>query len=88
MSILGKVLDVFLKDKFGEWMKSASEDQLREAYEEERLKYYVNTGEKTHEMMRINDELLKRSSEKWKSNAHRSKDPNYRWTDANRWEKE
>ena len=39
-------------------------------------------------MKRIDSEMSRRSAEKWENNPNRNKDPNYRWTDANRGDKD
>ena len=36
-------------------------------------------------MKRLNFEINKRVSKKWKNDPRRNKNPNFRWTDANRW---
>ncbi len=88
MGLLGNLF----KDKFGEWMKSASDKELEDAYEARRQKWLKEeartTGEKTPEMKRLDAEISRRSAEKWENDPRRSKDPNFRWTDANRWDKD
>ena len=88
---MGLLSNIF-KDKFGEWMENASFDELKDAYEERRQKWLKEeartTGEKTPEMKRLDKEISRRAAEMWKNDPRRSKDPNYRWTDANRWEKD
>lgn len=32
-------------------------------------------------------DLFKSGFEKWENDPRRNRDPNYRWTDANRWDK-
>ncbi|NLE20449.1 MAG: hypothetical protein GX623_06520 [Clostridiales bacterium] len=80
------------RDSFGEWLSSATDKQLEDAYESRRKQWLKDgqcgTGEKTPEMQRINSEKSRRSTEKWKNDPRRNKDPNYRWTDANRWDKD
>ena len=39
-------------------------------------------------MNRLNEEINKRVEEEWENNPERNRDPNYRWTDANRWDKD
>ena len=46
------------------------------------------TGIKTPEMVKIDSEMSRRSAIKWQNDPKRSRDKNYRWTDANRWEKD
>jgi len=88
MGLFGKLF----KDSFGEWMKNASFEELEAAYEERRKKWLKKeartTGEKTYEMKRLDAEIGRRAAEKWKNDPRRSKDPNYRWTDANRGDKD
>ncbi len=79
-------------DPLGEWMKTASYEDLAAAYEERRqewLKEEVRiTGEKTDEMKRLDAEMSRRTAEKWRNDPRRNKDPNYRWTDVNRFDKD
>lgn len=78
------------KDEFGDWLESASDDELYEGYEERRQEWartgFGGDGEKTPEMNRIDKEISRRSAEKWENNPHRNTDPNFRWSDANRWD--
>lgn len=81
------------EDEFENWINNASHDELSEAYEFERQEWIKNgynngTGEKTQKMNRLNDEINKRVAEEWENNPHRHRDPNFRWTDANRWDKD
>ena len=81
------------KSAFETWLESASDDELSEGYEKRRqqwIKYGFNggTGEKTPEMKRIDREMSRRSAEKWENDPRRNRDPNFRWTDANRWDKD
>jgi hypothetical protein len=39
-------------------------------------------------MNRLNEEINKRVAEEWGNDPRRNKDPNFRWTDANRWDKD
>ena len=36
----------------------------------------------------LNKEISKRVAEEWENDPRRNKDPNFRWTDANRWDKD
>ncbi len=86
-------LSNFLKSDFEKWVESASYEELAAAYEEERQRwikdgYNGGTGRKTPKMNRLNEELSKRAAEEWENNPNRNRDPNYRWTDANRWDKD
>ncbi len=81
-----------LKSSFETWLENASDEELSDGYEERRQKWaasgYGGNGEKTSEMKRIDSEMSRRSAEKRENNPNRNKDPNYRWTDANRWDKD
>ena len=80
------------KDEFGDWIENASDDELSDGYEERRQEWartgFGGNGEKTPEMKRIDREMSRRSAEKWENDPRRNTDPNYRWTDANRWDKD
>ncbi len=84
-------LNKFLSNSFNNWLNSASYEDLEEGYEERRFQWakngYGGNGEKTSEMKQIETELSRRASEKWKNDPRRNTDPNFRWTDANRWDK-
>ncbi len=79
------------EDEFENWVSNASHDELSDAYEFERQEWIKNgynngTGEKTSKMNRLNDEINKRVADEWENNPNRNRDPNFRWTDANRWD--
>ena len=75
------------KDALDEWMESATDEELEEGYEERRLEWLADGGgEKTPEMERIGDEITRRAGEKWEKDPRRNTDPNFRWTDENRWD--
>ena len=81
------------KSSFEKWVEGASHDELSDAYEEERQQWIKDgfnggTGEKTAKMKRLDEEISKRVEEEWASDPRRNSDPNYRWTDANRWDKD
>ena len=80
------------KDEFGNWLETASNDELSDGYEERRQEWirtgFGGNGEKTPEMNRIDKEMSRRSAEKWKNDPRRNNDPNYHWTDVNRWDKD
>ena len=81
------------KSSFEKWVEGASREELSDAYEEERQQlikdgFNGGTGEKTPKMKRLNDEINKRVAEEWENDPRRNTDPNYRWTDANRWDKD
>lgn len=77
---------------FENWVKNASDEELEEGYEERRKEWAKNgfggNGEKTPEMKRIDREISDRMAIKWENDPRRNRDPNYRWTDANRWDKD
>ena len=79
-------------DEFQDWLQSASDDELSDGYEQRRQQWakdgYGGDGEKTPEMKRIDREMSRRAAEKWKNDPRRNRDPNFRWTDASRWEKD
>ena len=74
------------KIPFGDWVKKATTKELEEAYEKLRLEVFYKTGEKTPLMERIGDELSARAAKEWFEKHPPKVDPNFRWTDANRWE--
>ena len=81
------------KSEFEKWVEGASCEELSEAYEEERQKwiregYNGGTGKKTAKMNRLNSEIRKRVAKEWENDPCRTKDPNFRRTDANRWDKD
>lgn len=89
MSFFGNIF----KSEFEKWVEGASHEELSDAYEEERQKwiregYNGETGEKTSKMNRLNDEISKRVADEWENDSRRNKEPNFRWTDANRWNKD
>ena len=79
-------------DEFQNWLQSASDDELSDGYEQRRQQWvkdgYGGDGEKTPEMKQIDREMSRRAAEKWKNDPRRNRDPNFRWTDASRWEKD
>ena len=85
---MGLFRDLF-KSGFDKWVEKASHDELSEAYEKERKDWFKKgAGEKTEKMKRLDKEISKRAAEEWKKDPKRNKDPNFRWTDANRWDKD
>ena len=84
-------LNHLFKSKFEKWVENASHEELSTAYEVERQQWIQDgfnggTGKKTAKMNRINEEINKRVAEEWENNPRRNQDPNFRWTDANRWD--
>ena len=76
------------KISFDDWVKMASTEELRELYEKLRLEVFCKTGNKTTEMEIINHELGVRGAKEWFEKHPQSYNPNVRWTDANRWERD
>jgi len=88
MGFLGNLF----KNSFENWLENASDEDLADGYEERRQDWiktgFGGNGEKTPEMKRIDAEMNKRTAQKWENDPRRNKDPNYHWTDANRWDKD
>ncbi len=80
------------KSSFETWVENASDEELSDGYEERRQQWikdgYGGDGEKTPEMKCIDKEISRRAEEEWAKNPNRNTDPNFRWTDANRWDKD
>ena len=76
------------KVSFEDWVKMAPTEELNEAYEKLRLEIFCKTGDKPPEMERISRELGERGAKEWFEKHPPNLDPNFRWTDANRWEKD
>lgn len=59
-------METFLKSAFESWLETALDEELADGYEERRLEW-INKGEgdKTPEMRRINNEMVRRSNEKY-----------------------
>lgn len=80
------------KNPIEKWIENASYDELADGYETRRKDWVKNgfggNGEKTLEMKQIEQAMNKRAEEKWKNDPSRNRDPNFRWTDANRWDKD
>ena len=81
-----------LKSSLERWVENASDEELEESYEKKRQQWmkagFGGDGEKTSEMKRIEKEISRRSAEKCEKDPKRNTDPNFRWTDANRWDKD
>lgn len=70
---------------FADWLKLASKEELEEAYK--KLQQFFNkTGTKPFEMEQISQELGLRGAKEWFEKHPPNLDPNYRWSDKNRWE--
>ena len=72
---------------FPEWLKIASKDELEETYETMRLEF-CKTGLRPLGMQPISTELGHRGALEWFEKHPPNTDPNFRWTDANRWDKD
>ena len=87
-----RILKKLQKNSFNSWLQSATDQELADGYEVRRVTWLKNgqdgTGIKTPEMQMIEREMSRRSAEKWAKDPRRNTDPNFRWTDANRWEKD
>lgn len=85
-------LSKFLRSSFEIWLENASDEELDDGYEERRQQWLKDDcggdGEKTSEMKSIDREMSRRTEEKWEKDPSRNTDPNFRWTDANRWDKD
>ena len=90
MTLLSSFIQSLFSSKFDSFLKNATDQELKDEYEKRRLVWLDNgqdgTGIKTPEMRAIDQEMTRRSAEKWKTDPRRNTDPNYRWTDANRWD--
>lgn len=86
---MGFFSDLF-KTAFDKWLETASYEELADNYEERRQQWmkdgFGGNGERTPEMKRIDREMSRRTAEKWEKDPRRNTDPNFRWTDANRWD--
>lgn len=75
------------KSSFENWIENVSDEELADGYEERRQQWLKDGGgEKTFEMKKIDSEMSRRSAEKWEKDPKR--DPNFRWTDVNQWDKD
>lgn len=89
-SIVGGIVYIMYKNNkvsFSDWLKLASKQELEEIYEKMRLDS-CKIGIKPLEMERIGEELEIRSTKEWFEKHPPNTDPNFRWTDVNRWEKD
>ena len=78
--------------KYNKWLNDVSDDDLSNVYEVLRHNWmstgYGGNGEKTPEMKTICIEMSKRMSKKCENNPLRNRNPYFRWTDVNRWDKD
>ena len=86
------LLSNIFKSAFDKWLECASEEELSTAYEKHRQQWikdgFRKDGRKTPKMEKINKEINRRTAENWQNDPRRNTDPNYRWTDTNRWDKD
>lgn len=82
---VGYVLYKNNKFSFSDWLKIASTEELDEAHKKLQL-IFNKTGTKPFEMEQISQELGSRGAKEWFEKHPPNLDPNYRWTDANRWD--
>lgn len=74
-------------NSFESWLGTKSDDDLENEYETRRLEWLKDgAGDKTPEMTKIDSEMSRRAAERWEKDPKRNTDPNFRWTDANRWD--
>ena len=84
---VGYVLYKNNKFSFPDWLKAASKEDLDAVYEKKRLEF-CKTGVKPVGMERISEELDARGAKEWFEKHPPNLDPHFRWTDANRWDKD
>ena len=75
------------KIPFSDWIKNAPTKELDETYEIMRSEF-CKTGTKPFGMEQISQELGERGAQEWFAKHPRNTDPNFRWTDANRWDRD
>ncbi len=61
-------------DDFGNWLETASDEELDDEYERRRLECHGNV---TYEMDKINDEMVRRMNEKYEK-EHPNAEPRHR----------
>ena len=64
-----------------------AKEELQEAHEILRVDFCKN-GIESYEMRKISEELGHRGAQEWFAKHPRNTDPNFRWTDANRWDRD
>ena len=91
LSIIGSGVGYVLyknnKMSLPDWLKIAPKEELEEVYEKMRLDF-CKTGVKAFGMEQIGQELGERGAKEWFEKHPPKLDPNFRWTDANRWDKD
>lgn len=83
---VGYVLCNNKKVSFADWIKQAPTEDLEQAHKKLRLDF-CKTGVRSYEMEQISRELGDRGAKEWFAKHPPKVDPNFRWTDANRWDK-
>lgn len=80
------------RNEFDGLIENGSDEELSDEYERRRQEWardgYGGNGEKTPEMKKLDREMSRRFAEKWEKDPRRNRDPSYRWTDANRWDRD
>ena len=84
---VGYVLYKNHKFSFEDWLNTASKADLEHAYKELQAIFH-KTGDRPFGMQQISQELGKRDANDWCLKHPPNPDPNFRWTDANLWEKD
>lgn len=83
------IIDILLKiiDSDEKLISSATDEDLAKEYERKR-KIWLETGgnKKTTDMIRIENEMTRRSDLKWMKDPRRETNPTKQWSDKNRWE--
>ncbi len=78
--------------RFDNFVITASDEELANEYEKVRQDWIKNgfndDGSNTEKMNKLNNEMSRRAAEKWEKDPNRNTDPNFRWTDANRWDRD
>lgn len=86
---MGWLRNLFKSD-FDKLIENGTDEELEINYERRRQEWLSRgqdgTGEKTPEMKRLDSEISRRAAERWQKDPRRNPGPNYRWTDANRWD--
>lgn len=71
-------------------VRNASDSELEEEYERLRQEWLADDQpgypNKTPEMERISQEMTRRAEIAWANDPRRNTDPDFRWSDSNRWE--
>ena len=77
VNIMGLFCNLF-KSAFESWLETASYEELADGYEERRLDWLKKgDGDTTPEMRKINNEMVRRSNEKYEK-EHPNAEPRHR----------